>query len=203
MDDIKEAVLGPDYEGTVVDREILDGRVDVMVNTFNGKIYFMDGNLSHKQEEIVVFTVDKNANALVEVYGENRTIAVNNGVFIDSFSPLGIHIYIYTPDIVNGVESSSSQPYNYALHQNYPNPFNPTTKINYTIPQQSKVTLKVYEFLGRKIETLVNVVKSPAEHTVEWNGTNSNAQQVASGVYFYQLKTSSGYIYTRKMILAK
>ncbi len=107
--------------------------------------------------------------------------------------------YINNGGYVTGVEKES-QPLNYLLYQNYPNPFNLTTKISYNIPKQSEVMLKVYDFLGREIATLVNEVKSPGEYTVEWDGTNSAGQQVAGGVYYYQLKTNNGFVNTRKMI---
>ncbi len=99
--------------------------------------------------------------------------------------------------------SKKSYPFIYSLGINYPNPFNPKTKITYAVGGQGHISLKIYDLLGREITTLVNEVKSPGEYTVEWNGTNSAGQQVASGVYFYQLKTSNGFINTRKMMFLK
>jgi Secretion system C-terminal sorting domain len=67
----------------------------------------------------------------------------------------------------------------YELYNNYPNPFNPSTTINYSIPKQSYITLKVYDILGKEIETLVNEEKSAGYYQVEFNATN-----LPSGVYF-------------------
>lgn len=83
------------------------------------------------------------------------------------------------------------------LEQNYPNPFNPTTKIKYTIPQKSFVSLKVLDMLGNELQTLVNSEKETGNYEVEWN-----AGAFATGIYFYQMKTDN-YIETRKMILIK
>jgi hypothetical protein len=92
------------------------------------------------------------------------------------------------------------------LHQNYPNPFNPMTTIMFEIPivaKQLAVFLRIYDLLGREIISLVNEEKSAGEYAVRWNGTNSDGQQVGSGIYFYQLKSDNGFVSTRKMILLK
>jgi len=83
------------------------------------------------------------------------------------------------------------------LSQNFPNPFNPNTKINYSIPQNSFVTLKVYNILGNEIATLVNEEKAVGNYEIEFNGGN-----LSSGVYFYKMRTGS-FIDTKKFILIK
>ncbi|MDZ7766250.1 MAG: T9SS type A sorting domain-containing protein [Melioribacteraceae bacterium] len=83
------------------------------------------------------------------------------------------------------------------LTQNYPNPFNPTTSIEYQVSSSEKVSLKVYDILGREIKTLVNEVKSPGSYEVQFD-----APQLASGVYFYRL-TASDFVQTKKMILLR
>ena len=82
-------------------------------------------------------------------------------------------------------------------YQNYPNPFNPSTMMSYQLPVNGKVTLKVYDILGREITTLVNEEKPAANHELEFNGF-----KYASGVYFYQLRAGN-YLDTKKMILIK
>jgi hypothetical protein len=86
---------------------------------------------------------------------------------------------------------------NFSLNQNYPNPFNPTTTIKYQIPELSFVTLKVYDVLGKEIETLVNSEKPAGNFEITWN-----AESVPSGVYFYTLQAGN-FIETKKMILMK
>lgn len=83
------------------------------------------------------------------------------------------------------------------LFQNYPNPFNPTTTIKYSINSRQFVSLKVYDVLGNAVATLVNEEKSAGNYSFEFNGSN-----LASGIYFYQLKTD-GYTATKKLILLK
>ncbi len=83
------------------------------------------------------------------------------------------------------------------LSQNYPNPFNPTTTIQYTIPKEAFVTIKVYDDLGREIATLLNERKAIGNYSVDFNSSN-----LSSGIYFYRL-ISGTYSATKKMILMK
>ena len=85
----------------------------------------------------------------------------------------------------------------YSLDQNYPNPFNPTTTINYQIPNNNYVTLKVYDVLGNVVKTLVDDYKTQGKYSVNFDASN-----LASGVYFYQLKAGS-FIATKKLLLLK
>ncbi|NLT51201.1 MAG: T9SS type A sorting domain-containing protein [Ignavibacteria bacterium] len=106
--------------------------------------------------------------------------------------------------------SENENPYGkeYSLSQNYPNPFNPSTTIKFNIPNNGveatrRVVLKIFDILGREVITLVNEHKPAGNYTVEWNGTNSAGQKVGSGIYFYQLKTGSGFVETKKMLLLR
>lgn len=94
-------------------------------------------------------------------------------------------------------QSGNTIPQSYSLSQNYPNPFNPVTKINFAIPKQGLVTMRIYDILGREVKTLVNEVKSPGNYTVDFN-----ASEFASGVYFYKLESNS-FTDIKKMMLIK
>ncbi|MBA7592045.1 hypothetical protein ES708_34218 [subsurface metagenome] len=93
-------------------------------------------------------------------------------------------------------------PAEFELYENFPNPFNPTTTIQYSIPQNSTVTLKVYDTAGRKIKALENGYKTVGTHSVVWDGKDENGNAAASGIYFYRLQ-AKGSIKTGKMILLK
>ena len=100
-------------------------------------------------------------------------------------------------------ENISLQPYEYALYQNYPNPFNPSTVITYQLKQKENVTLEIFDILGSRIKSLVNnVAENPGQHTVTWNGLNSNGEKVASGIYIYRLRAKD-FVSSKKMILLK
>jgi hypothetical protein len=81
---------------------------------------------------------------------------------------------------------SATLPDNFHLAQNYPNPFNPSTSINFSIPQRSEITLKVYDVLGREISTLVAGEVEPGVYTLRWDACNYSA-----GIYFIRLKTKN------------
>jgi len=91
----------------------------------------------------------------------------------------------------------NKEPSNFSIYQNYPNPFNPSTIITYSLPQKSRVTLKIYDLLGKEICTLVNGEKTSGTYKVVWN-----AQNVPSGVYFYKI-TAGAFSKTNKMLLLK
>jgi len=96
------------------------------------------------------------------------------------------------------VELNNEIPLTYSLEQNYPNPFNPSTVIDYQLSANGFVTLKVYDLLGREIETLVNEYQSAGKHSALFTINSS----LSSGVYIYRLQCN-GYKESKKMVLIK
>ncbi|HUI28860.1 MAG TPA: T9SS type A sorting domain-containing protein [Candidatus Acidoferrales bacterium] len=96
------------------------------------------------------------------------------------------------------------RPSGFRLEQNYPNPFNPSTVINYQLAMNSQVTLKVYDVLGREVETLLSEPQTVGSHSVTFNATN-----LPSGVYFYRLQVvdpvrgTGSYTATKRLLLLK
>jgi hypothetical protein len=88
-------------------------------------------------------------------------------------------------------------PDKFELFQNYPNPFNPSTKIEYQLPSDGIVSLRIYNMLGQEVSTLVNEQQESGYKSVEWN-----ASQVSSGIYFYRLQCGS-YSSMKKMMMVK
>jgi hypothetical protein len=86
---------------------------------------------------------------------------------------------------------------NYNLAQNFPNPFNPVTKINYSIPKSSNVTLYIYDILGQKVASLVNEKQESGSYSVEFD-----ASKLTSGVYYYKIEAGE-YTSVKKMTLVK
>ncbi len=89
-----------------------------------------------------------------------------------------------------------------SLSQNIPNPFNPSTAINFSIKNSSKVSLIIYNIKGQKVKTLVSDRLEKGNHTVVWKGNDGNNQKVSSGIYFYRLITDE-FQSTRKAIMLK
>ncbi len=104
----------------------------------------------------------------------------------------------YNSGFVIGINNiSSSSPDNYSLSQNYPNPFNPLTKIRFSVKDEGSTSIKVYDLLGREVETLVNERMRPGTYEISFDGG-----KYPSGVYFYRL-VSGKYSETKKMSLIK
>jgi hypothetical protein len=97
----------------------------------------------------------------------------------------------------------ASAPEAFALLGNQPNPFNPNTQITYEVPQQSHVTLTVFNLLGQEVIRLVDQVQTPGRYVVTWNARNANGLSVSSGVYLYRLTSSAGAVDTKRMTLLK
>ena len=102
----------------------------------------------------------------------------------------------YTGDVVSSVDEDTV-PENFRVEQNYPNPFNPATKIRYSLPKNGLVTLKIYNVLGREVQTLISEIQTQGEHLVEFDGS-----ALSSGIYFYKLE-AAGLSEVKKMILMK
>jgi len=91
----------------------------------------------------------------------------------------------------------------YALEQNYPNPFNPQTTIAFQLPEAAKVSVEIYDILGRKVIDLINKKEYEAGNwEVVWEGMNSQNNQVASGMYFYRI-TANQFTKIKKMTLLR
>ena len=101
-----------------------------------------------------------------------------------------------------GIDDVAVIPGVFALHQNYPNPFNPVTTIRYDVPEQSHVTMEIYNLLGQRVATLVNGIQEPGYHAILWNGTNMDGAAMSSGMYFYHIKAGD-FRAVKKLILVK
>lgn len=95
------------------------------------------------------------------------------------------------------IEKEAELPAKYNLSQNYPNPFNPVTIIEYSIPKNQNVTVKVYDVSGREVATLENTYRSAGSYRIQFD-----PKQLSTGVYFYKL-TAGNFVDTKKMILLK
>ena len=119
---------------------------------------------------------------------------VNNGTYYYRLRQIDYNGAFAYSDII---EVDIASPIDFALSQNYPNPFNPSTVISYSIPQNSFVTLKVYDVLGNEVSTLVNEIKSAGKYEVRFD-----ASELSNGVYFYTVNADN-FTSTKKMLLMK
>jgi hypothetical protein len=148
---------------------------------------------AHNQWQNVSYTTDE-----IEVDDDNAKLT-----FVFGNADLGDTILIdnVTMSYSDGPSAIDDKPFErptkFSLAQNYPNPFNPQTKIKYTLQNQGKTRLTVYNSLGIRISELVNEYKSAGSYEV-----NFDASQLASGIYFYRLE-SGDFTQTKKMVLLR
>ncbi len=155
------------------------------------------------------FANDRGGNAGIFLISNSDTLQAGSGAYASQFSTnphsvsrggitqLGTFYVGHFGKITSVKSDISDVPEKFGLSQNYPNPFNPSTVISYQLTVNTFVTLKIYDVLGREIETLVNEYKKPGKYEVEFDGT-----RFASGIYFCTMRAGS-FIQTRKLVLMK
>lgn len=105
--------------------------------------------------------------------------------------------YVYSQSVITDIHDEEIIPATFKIEQNYPNPFNPSTVIRFSVPENSNVSLKIYDTLGKEIITLLNEDKDAG-----WYDVHFDASGLASGVYLYRI-TAGSFISTKKMTLIK
>ena len=137
--------------------------------------------------------------AEVAAQGQDRLDAVKVLKEYAASLSLDYKASLYLHQITTDVEETRSVPTQFSLHQNYPNPFNPSTTISYDLPTAGFVSLKIYDFLGREIKTLVDDYQQPGSYHKTFSTSELN---LSSGVYLCELR-AGGLVQTKKMILIK
>jgi hypothetical protein len=116
-----------------------------------------------------------------------------------TFKLAGLEVKVYSLQQYSTTSVAGTTPtvFDFQLSQNYPNPFNPSTTIRYSIPERSKVTLKIYDITGRELLTLLNGEVNAGNYKI-----NFISSKLPSGVYFYTLRSNT-FVSTKKMLLLK
>jgi len=169
-------------------------------------------------------SIDNNKEIILEFYPENdqdkinisdlpgddinpKTIQINDSVAIFWEHIDGNNSYIYLAKekfvpYTNTEEKKNINIVDFTLYQNYPNPFNPTTYIEYFLPYPTKVSLNIYDVLGRKIKTIFSKNLQIGKNKIVWDGTNNNGSPVGTGIYFYVLEYGVNNL-SKKMVLIR
>jgi hypothetical protein len=117
---------------------------------------------------------------------------------VKAYNELGSSDYSNEVSLIQtNIKEKEGIPTEYSISQNYPNPFNPITVINYQVPVQSYIVIRIYNTLGNEVATLVNGNHLPGKYQVSFDGSN-----LASGVYFYRMQTAD-FTDTKKLMLVK
>ena len=184
-----ELQIGLPYPGNTRDLDTLFIAVNVTEN--NARI---------SKQDLLDMLVEANLSEAVFVWDVTGTLATGEMVAVKSHS---------FSTVIDDPNYESTLPEKYWLYHNYPNPFNPATTISYDLKAWSRITLDVFDILGRNIMTLENGLKAPGRHHVQWFGKDTRGSQMSSGVYFYHLKVQDHitgketYTHTEKMMIVK
>ncbi|MDP4197613.1 MAG: T9SS type A sorting domain-containing protein, partial [Bacteroidota bacterium] len=136
---------------------------------------------------------------------EDVYMTFTDGIPTDGWGPA---LYKVSLSVIKNITSdvktvSSNIPHTFAVEQNYPNPFNPETAIRYAIPKSGKITLSIYDILGREVRTLVNDIQNAGTYQVTWKGDNNFGEKVSSGIYFYRVSFDNQQQICKKMVMLK
>jgi len=166
---------------------------------------------SYFESDILILKTDVNGNEeWRRIYGDTgvdransiQQISENDFVVLGFTNSTGSSDFWFLRLGLETSINSNSIPDDKILINNYPNPFNPTTTISFSLQNNSNIELSIYNIKGQKVKQLVSDHVSSGEHSVVWNGEDTNNQPVGSGIYFYKLKADN-FQRVRKMILIK
>lgn len=144
---------------------------------------------------VFVFTCDDNSTEPEDQpLGIRGKITDQNG---NALADVGVHLMFPLSGNEASIQTRSRSrflftaqvvPMQFALEQNFPNPFNPQTVIRFQVPEESQVTLSIYDISGNLIKKFIDGVLAPGFHAVQWDGTNDAGEYVSNGLYFYRMQ---------------
>jgi hypothetical protein len=148
-----------------------------------------------------LFRYDAGAGIWVQLVTNVETSTKTVSATTNSFSVWSLASV--TPTGIDTDNKNNSAPVVFSLGVARPNPFNPSTTIAYEVPEQTHITLTVYNLLGQEVVRLMDQVQAAGRYEVVWNGINTRGAGVASGIYLYRIVSGSGYTETKRMTLLK
>ncbi len=164
------------------------------------KIHYQETELDTIQEaNLALFESNDNGSTWVKKGG--TVDIVNNNVSLAGVNSFALWA-LNDKDYPTSIDNESVQPNYFLLKQNYPNPFNPSTVIQYQLTENSFVTLKIYNVLGKEVEALVNDFQNAGQYTVKFSTEQLGQNTISSGIYFYRLEAGN-FNSVKKMILIR
>ena len=170
----------------------------------------VDGDCTFESDELYPAVVNS-PSMVIKVYCPDLIdndpkvgiFSVNNIPISDTLgNDIILYLDTFTPKDKGPKALADASPDQFTLSQNFPNPFNPETEIFFNLPERTQVSLVIYNILGEKIKTLVSGKMDAGTYSICWNGRDEAGNSVASGIYFYRLKTEN-FDQTMKMALIK
>jgi hypothetical protein len=197
------------YQAVDVDKDGIEEMMVCIEQTV--LILKFNGSLNHQTYELFYIKKTDWENNNITYFGANIYDLTNDGkeeIIINMLESISMYegrwfSHIYKPEFTIDVDDDiNSHPDNFNLHANYPNPFNPVTKLKFDIAEESNVSLKVYNTLGKEITTLLEIELAPGNYTISWEARDENNNSLPSGIYFIKLNAGS-FSKTIKAVLLK
>ncbi len=200
----------PDWDGSnledskpvTTDEPLVFTWYDELISFSPGRLDYIifTGSVIELKNSYALFTKSMNSDSL-----DAHNLQANDVVDVSDHLPL---VADFDLSMITGINTADNQhPVNFKLEQNYPNPFNPTTTIEYTIPSVGqdgiltyKVTLIIYDVLGREVTTLVDEYQKSGTYKVKFSASGGGVTGLPSGIYFYKLSAGE-FVQTKKMVL--
>jgi len=194
MDRNDVKIIEPNVQDVVMSDVYILGPVQKKIENARISISYADQNINENDiSKLAIYTKTENGWVQVKSYIDRKSKKVFANV--DQLGQFRLQ--------KGNIESNSEVlPLSFKLMQNYPNPFNPTTTIVYQLPEDSYVTLTIYNILGQKLKTVVNEFKKAGTYSYKINLEKEIGRQLSSGVYFYTIQAGQ-FTDTKKMILMK
>jgi len=173
----------------------------VPINGLNHYIMYFSNNqleIRDRLDGTIVYSQDSNFTPFEIIENSYNELLF----FVEQENDQGYKVYKLAEDIFLNSNENTIPNSNYML-ENYPNPFNPSTTIELSIREESKVELSIYNMKGQKINTLLNNQITSGKHSIVWNGEDNSGKKVGSGVYFYQLNVNGETKSAKKCLLLK
>ena len=193
---IRNSNLSTDYKYLMKESrsEIGEGQIyDLEIKNLTGVELICKVEGITKYQNYSIYLLDERLNNSTKL-SDNMELSISANTKLNKY-----RLFIGTQQFIEA-NIGNHTPTAFYLYQNYPNPFNPATIIRYSIPAESKVTIKIFDLLGNEVLILSEGVKSPGNYELELNA--SVLSRLASGIYVYQLQAGS-FTDSKKMILLR
>lgn len=181
-----------------------DGHPEIIAVDLGGKVYALtfEGEM-YPNFPVTLDGTTEGSFSVADIDGDGDpeiAVGIGNSLYVIDVKSQGIegdYWNMYRGNLLRTGNSSYSTvsdtvlsiPAEFHVKDNYPNPFNPVTVIEYSLPHETQVLIDVFNLLGQKITTLLNVTQSAGYHQIRWDATNTIGEKVAGGIYFIRIKT--------------
>ena len=171
--------------------------INVTFEPYNSGTSFQVNAISFSSSTPSVYTITSDTETSLDFGSEQDKVIIS--VVVDGNTPGAQNNYELTisPSDLDIVQNSAKTPTEFTISHIYPNPFNPITNISYTLPENTRIKIEVFDISGKRVQTLINEFQTLGNHSINWNALSQS-----TGIYFLQLQAGK-YVETKKVTYIK